>query len=64
MEIKLCSYNVRGLGNKSKREHIFAWLKEKQFSICLLQETHSGDGTHDIWGTEWGIVSFFSGKNK
>lgn len=62
MDIKLCSYNVRGLGNKSKREHIFAWLKEKQFSVCLLQETHSGDGTHDVWGTEWGIDSFFSGK--
>ena len=62
MTAKICSYNVRGLGNKTKREQIFTWLKEKQFSICLLQETHSGDGTHDLWAKEWGIKSFFSGK--
>ena len=61
MNVKVCSYNVRGLGNKSKRDHIFAWLKEKQYSICLLQETHSGDGTHNVWETEWGKDWYFSG---
>ena len=60
MNVKICSYNVRGLGNKSKRGHIFAWLKEKQYSICLLQETHSGDGTHNVWEMEWGNDSYFS----
>lgn len=59
---KICSYNVRGLGNKNKREQVFAWLKEKNFSICLLQETHSGEGTHDFWKQEWGNEAFFSGK--
>lgn len=59
---KICSYNVRGLGNKNKREQVFAWLKEKNFSICLLQETHSGEGTHDLWKQEWGNEAFFSGK--
>ena len=28
----------------TKRKQIFTWLKDKQFSICLIQETHSGDG--------------------
>ena len=61
MNAKVCSFNVRGLGNKSKRDHIFAWLKEKQYSICLLQVTHSGDGTHNVWETEWGNDSYFCG---
>ena len=61
MTAKICSFNVRGLGNKTKREQIFTWLKEKQFSICLLQETHSGDGTHNLWTREWGTTSYFSG---
>lgn len=61
MTTKICSYNVRGLGNKNKRGQVFAWLKEKQYAICLLQETHSGEGTHDPWAKEWGAASYFSG---
>ena len=29
MTAKICSFNVRGLGNKTKREQIFTWSKEK-----------------------------------
>ena len=36
-------------------------LKKKQYSICLLQETHSGDGTYSVWEMEWGNDSYFSG---
>lgn len=61
MYMNICSYNVRGLGNHKKREQIFAWLKDKTFSICLLQETHSGEGTHTIWKQEWGSNAYFSG---
>ena len=61
MNVKVCSYNVRGLGNKNKRDHIFAWLKEKLYSICLLQETNSDDETHNVWEMEWGNDSYFSG---
>ena len=61
MTAKICSFNVRGLGNLVKREQIFTWLKEKQYSICLLQETHSGEGTHDLWAREWDATSYFSG---
>ena len=63
MNIQLCSYNVRGLGNKNKREQIFAWVNKNNYDICLLQETHSGEGTHDAWKWEWGNEAFFSGKN-
>ena len=40
MTAKIYPFNVRGLGNLVKKEQIFTWLKEKQYSICLLQETH------------------------
>ena len=63
MNIQLCSYNVRGLGNKNKREQIFAWVNKNNYDICLLQETHSEEGTHDAWKREWGNEAFFSGKN-
>ena len=63
MDLKICTYNVRGLGNKTKRENVFAWLKDKQYSICLLQETHSGEGTHRDWVKEWGKDAFFSGTS-
>ena len=39
--ISICSNNVRGLGNKCKREQIFAWLRQNKYAICLLQETNS-----------------------
>lgn len=62
MNTTICSFNVRGLGNKIKREQIFAWLKNNKYSICFLQETHSGEGTHNLWKDEWGSDAFFSGQ--
>ena len=61
--ISIYVHNVRGLGNKTKRENVFAWLKDNKYSICLLQETHSGEGTHRDWVKEWGIDAFFSGTS-
>ena len=63
MNLSLCSYNVRGLGNKTKREQIFAWLKSSNHAFCMLQETHSGDNTHDSWKHEWGNDAFWSGTS-
>lgn len=63
MNLSICTYNVRGLGHKSKREQIFAWIKTNNISISMLQETHSGKGTHDIWKREWDSDAFFSGQN-
>ena len=63
MNTLICSYNVRGLGNKTKREQIFEWVKRNNYTVCLLQETHSGGGTHDAWQKEWGKEAFFSGTS-
>lgn len=54
MDVKICSYNVRGLGNKQKRDHIFKWLKEQGFFFCLLQETHADKNTAEIWNKRMG----------
>ena len=61
MDTSICSLNVRGLGNKTKREQVFHWLKDQPFSIYLLQETHLNSQCTDTWESEWGNKSFFSG---
>ena len=63
MNFSCCSVNVRGLGNKSKREQIFAWLKSSNHTLCILQETHSGENTHTSWKQEWGNDAFWSGHS-
>ena len=63
MNLSLCSYNVRGLGNKIKREQIFAWLKSSNHVFCMLTETHSGENTHDSWKHEWANDAFWSGTS-
>ena len=63
MEFSVCSFNVRGLGNKVKREQLFTWLKSSNHTFCLLQETHSGINTHKFWQQEWGHEAYFSGNS-
>ena len=64
MNFSCCSFNVRGLGNKPKREQIFAWLKSSNHTLCMLQETHSGENTHTSWKKqEWGNDAFWSGHS-
>ena len=61
MDTSICSLNVRGIGNKIKREQVFQWLKEQKFSIYLLQETHLISENADNWESDWGFTSFYSG---
>lgn len=53
-------YNVTGLGNKTKRGQMIALIKTNNISLCILQETHSGDSTHFVWKREWNNDAFFS----
>ena len=41
LDIKLYSLNVRGLRDKVKRRCMFDWLRNTQYDIFILQETHS-----------------------
>uniref|UniRef100_A0A4W5JZ51 exodeoxyribonuclease III n=1 Tax=Hucho hucho TaxID=62062 RepID=A0A4W5JZ51_9TELE len=40
-EISIASYNCNGLVDNKKRQSVFTWLKEKEYNIYCLQETHS-----------------------
>jgi len=57
----ICSLNVRGLNNSNKRESLFKWFDEKNYTVCLLQETHTSELTKTQWKSEWNETSFFSG---
>lgn len=56
------TYNVRGLSDNNKRQHIFRYISENQNTISLLQETHSTPNTAKKWELEWEGQSYFSGQ--
>ena len=59
-DLKVCSLNVRGLGEQLQRREIFNWLRAKKYSIYLLQETDSSENTNSVWSSEWGLKSLFT----
>ena len=59
VNIKLCSFNVRGLRDSQKRTSIFNKLKENN-SIIFLQETHTIEKDIQTWTKEWGNHVLFS----
>ena len=63
MVLKICSLNVRGLGNKQKRKKVFEWLKSQSYSICLLQETHADSAQTKNLKHEWGSDIYVSGNS-
>ena len=56
MDLKICPLNVRDLGERLKRRETFNWLREKKFSIYLLQETHCSENTTTTWSSEWELM--------
>ena len=60
--VKICSFNVKGVGDLKKRRQIFKWIRDNGIAIALLQETHSTKNTEHIWKSEWGFEAFFSGN--
>ena len=63
MSINVCTFNVKGLNDPSKRKQLFHWLKLNKYSICLLQELHCQEHTYDKWRKEWGGDLFLSGDS-
>lgn len=68
--LKVASINVNGLRAQgkhgiSKRRKLFTWVKQLNFDIILLQETHSSATDSNRWINEWGGLGCFShGDNK
>lgn len=60
-DIKLCSWNVRGIHHPVKRKKILTYLKKEGVKIAFLQETHLRDTEHIKLKREWvGQVLFSS----
>ena len=52
--LKICTYNVRGLRQSKKRRQVFSYLHRSKTDIYLLQETHSVMSDENYWQNEWG----------
>ena len=57
--LKFCTFNVNGLGQKQKRLSVFRRLL-KLNCIILLQETHSTPDVEQKWTDEWGSDIVFN----
>ena len=60
-EFNICTFNVKGLGNRSKRLRIFEWLKQQHFNICILQERHCKKRTEQ--NAQWGGDLYVNGDS-
>jgi exonuclease III len=58
--IKIVSCNVQGLNNFQKRRDVFQFLRQKKYSICLLQDTHFETKLEKQIRAEWGYECFFA----
>ena len=63
MAVNICTFNVRGIGNKIKRDQMFNWLKTQSYDVCLLQETHLLNCKIEDIKREWGDNVFLNGIN-
>jgi exonuclease III len=53
--MKLVSMNVRGLGDRVKRNDVFSKIKEQHISIACLQDTHFDIKLKHRIKSEWGL---------
>ena len=58
--LRINSYNCRGLRDKNKRLSVFAWIKDSNQGISLLQKSHSTLTDELKWQGEWGGKIYFS----
>ena len=58
--ISVVSVNCQGLNGKQKRRDVFHFLKNKNYNIYLLQDTHLEDKIEHYVSAEWGYKAFFS----
>lgn len=45
----LVSFNVKDLQSDVKRVRVFQWLREEEFDVIFLQETHSDEKYEQVW---------------
>ena len=61
---QICTFNVKGLASKTKRDRVLCWLNQQKFSVVLLQEIHFNSNTDDTdkWSSKWNGKCFLSGN--
>ena len=62
--LKICSLNVRGITDPTKRKDIFNWLKDKNYSIYCLQDIHFGNQNKNAFGKDLGSEVIISSKSQ
>ena len=58
--LSIISQNVRGLQDKAKRMQFFHYMKQTEYDIIFLQETHSSVLEESEWSRQWGGQILFS----
>ena len=53
-DVRIISFNVRGLGNSRKRIAVFSYLKKYKCDLAFLQETFSSSENEIKWSQQWG----------
>ena len=61
--INLLSLNTQGLADYKKRRDVFQYLKQKNPSIVMLQDTHFRKSIENQIRTEWGFECYFASHN-
>ena len=61
-DIKICSFNCRGLGDFQKRRDVLNYLRQSDCNIFLLQDIHCApnkeNSFRNTWGSEIKVASF------
>ena len=60
IDCKIFSLNVKGIRDRTKRERIFSWCKDKGADVVFLQETFSTKDIEDRWSSMWHGSCYFS----
>ena len=58
--LKIGTFNVKGLRNDSKRRKVFQHINQTNFDVICLQETHSEVADEKIWKSQWGGKVIYS----
>ena len=62
-EITICSFNCQGLGGREKRKDVLNFLKQKNYSIYCLQDTHFTEKEENYIRSQWGYDCIFNSYN-
>ena len=60
MSFKVVTFNCRGLGGLDKRRDVLNYIKQKQFSISFLQDTHFTLNDYEQVRSFWGYDIYIS----